>query len=369
MANGFAPNILKSLNALAGINYPGLKLSAAGHLGMLLENSNIAEAKLTSPEGHQKTAKVKYKVRQTPDVVQEDDNCDVDFVPVYQEADMAAPRTAKVGFHLSFDTVSKYLEEASTPANLGDPSVRVITEVADSIQHAADAIIKKINQRLLEDTVWGTNVVTGNNTAVALNIAKDQTQYNLDGGFARLLNDAYENEFAGNLLIVGSGKFNAHELVKSANALGAGVNGVDLSRFNGYKFYPDLQAKTSWGTDKIGVFAQGSIHFVDFQKYVGFQAGKIGVSTFFQITLPVSYAYGEVQMTFDAQLKEIDCPTVLLNGYGEQVTYSRGYALYLSKTYGLFQLPSTSFSSADRLSGVNGALRYTVTNECEECGS
>ena len=368
MANGFAPYILKSLKALGGINYPGLKLTAAGHLGMLLENSNVAEATLTNPEGHRKTATVKYKVRQTPDVVQEDDNCDIDFIPVYKEADMTAVRTAKVGFHLSLDTVSKYLEEASNPLSIGNPAVSVIAEVADSIQHTADAIIKKIDSRLLADTVWGVNVVEGNNAATALNIGKDATKNNLAGGFAKLLNDSFENEFSGNLLIVGSGKFNAHEMVKAANAIGAAQNGIDLSRFNGYKFYPDLQAKTGWGADHIGVFAQGSIHFVDFQKYIAFQAGKIGVSTFFQITLPVNYGYGETQMTFDAQLKEIDCPTVLLNGYGEQVTYSRGYALYLSKTYGLFQTPSDAFATTDRLSGVNGALRYTVTNDCEDCG-
>lgn len=367
MANGFAPYVLKSLKALAGINYPGLKLTAAGHLAMLLENSNVVEAKLTNAEGHQKTAKVKYKVRQTASVVQEEDNCDIDFTPVYLEGDMTAPRTAKVGFHLSLETVSKYLEEASNPQNIGNPGVRVIAEIADSIQHAANAIITKIDQRLLSDTVWGINVVSGNNTAQTLNIGLDQTKYNLSGGFAKLLSDAFENEFSGELLIVGSGKMFAHEAVKAANALATAQNGVDLSRFNGYRFYPDLQAKTSWGTDKIGVFTKGSIHFVDFQKYVGFQAGKIGVSTFFQITLPVNYGYGEVMMTFDAQLKEIDCPTVLLNGYGEQVTYTRGYGLYLSKNYGLFQIPSNAYSSDDRLSGVNGAIRYTVTNECETC--
>ena len=106
------------------------------------------------------------------------------------------------------------------------------------------------------------------------------------------------------------------------------------------------------------MFTNGSIHFVDFQKYVGFRAGKIEVSAFFQITLPVNYGYGEVMMTFDAQLKEIDCPTVLLNGYGDGYLRPRLRTLP-EQNYGLFQIPSNAYSSDDRLSGVNGAIRYT----------
>jgi|ERR1043165_707002 hypothetical protein len=367
MSNGFAPYILKDLAVLSANNYPGTKLTAAGHLGMLLENSNIAEAKLTTEDGHKRSATIKYKVRQTPDVVQEEDNCEIDFIPVYQEAEIKQVRLAKVGFHLSMETVSQYLEEASKETSIGNPAVKVIAEIVNSIQHAANAIITKIDTRLLGDTAWGTNVVEGNNLATTLNIGKDGTKYNLAGGFAKLLNDAFENEFTGNLLIVGSGKLNAHEMVKAANAISAAQNGLDLSRFSGYKFYPDLNAKTAWGTDHIGVFAQGSIHFVDFQKYVAFQSGPLGNSVFFQVDLPVNYGYGETTMKFDAQLKAIDCPTVLLNGYGEQVTYTRGYALYLSKTYGLFQTPGDAYSTSDRLSGVNGALHYKVSNDCEDC--
>jgi hypothetical protein len=261
------------------------------------------------------------------------------------------------------------MEEASRPENIGNPSVRVIAEIADSIAHCGNVIISKIDQRLLGDVTWGTNVVSGSNAAKTLNIGKDQTKYNLDGGFAMLLNDAFENEFAGKLLIVGSGKLNAHELVKMQNALTAAQNGVDLSRFSGYEFYPDLNAKTSakFGTDQIGVFAPGSIHLVQADEYQGFRQGKIGNSINFQIALPVNYGTGETVMTFDAKLKEVDCPTTLLNGYGEEVTYEEGYVLILKKTYGLFQLPSGSYSADDRLTGVNGALRYVVTNDCETC--
>lgn len=362
MATGFAPSILKSLIALAGANYPGIKITPAGMTAMLLENSNVVEAKLSTAQGHQKTATVKYKVRQNDDTVVEADNCDIDFTPVYAEANMEAVRFAKTGFHISLETVSKYMEEASNPVNIGNPSVQVIREVADSIAHAANSIITKIDKRLLGDVTWGVNVVTGVNTATTLNLALDSTENDLTAGYAKLLNDAFENEFSGKLLIVGSGKFNAHELQKMSGILAQAQNGIDTTKFTGYQFYPDLHSASAWAANQIGVFAPGSIHLVDFQKYVGFQSGKIGNSTFFQIDLPVNYGTGEVMMTFDCQLKELDCPTTLLDGYGEEGTYDRGYALFLSKRYGLFQTPTAAYATGDRLEGSNGALRYAVTN-------
>jgi hypothetical protein len=370
MANGFAPYLLKNLAALAANNYPGLKLTPAGMTGMLLRNSNIGETQLVNGNGHKKTIKFKYKVRQNPSLVQETDNCDIDFTPVYQEGQLDAPRVAKLGFHISAATVAQYMDEASNPQNIGNPAVRVIAEIADSIGHCANAIIGKIDQRLLGDVTWGINVTNGLNTAKTFNISKDATKYNLDSGFAMLLNDAFENEFSGPLLIVGSGLLNAHELVKMQNAITSAQNGIDLSRFAGYQFYPDLNAASSakFGTNQIGVFAPGTIHLVQADEYQGFRQGKIANSINFQITLPVNLGNGEqALMTFDAKLKEVDCKTVLLNGYGEEVEYEEGYALILKKNYGLFQLPTSAYSASDRLTGVNGALRYVVTNECDTC--
>ena len=364
MANGFAPYVLKDLLTLSGQNYAGLKLTQNGFLGMLLENSNVVDAKLTNQQGHQKTAKVKYKVRQTTSTVVEEDNCDIDFTPVYKEADMTAVRFAKTGFHLSMETVSKYMESASSQVALGGTTV--LEEIANSIQHTADSIVTKINQRLLGDVTWGINVVTGVNTAGTINIAKNPA-LNLADGVSKILSDAFENNFSDSLLVVGNGLMNSYELSKGLTGLNQA--GLDISKFNGYKFYADLMSKTAsgWGANKIGVFAKGSIHFVDFQKYVGFQKGPIGNSWFEQIDLNVSNGLTTVPMTFDIQIKELDCPTTLMNGYGEEGTYDRGYAVFLSKRYGLFQTPSDAFAADDTLSGVNGALRYTVTNACDEC--
>lgn len=365
MASGFAPYILRDLMNLAGQNYPGTKITAPGFLKLLLENTDIEGVRLVENNGHQLTAKVKYKQRISPSLVAENDTCDIDFVPAYLEADISAVRIAKLGFYMSLDTVSKYMAEASQNVTIGTPPTGVLREIVNSIQHTANAMIGKVDQRLLGDVNWGTNVVYGDDAVHDLNINKDATTFDLDSGYAKLLNDAFENEFAGDLLIAGSGKFNMAELYKMTNTIGANQSGVDISRFTGYRFYPDLWAKSSgnWGGDDIGVFAKGAIHLVDFNKYVGFRAGKLANSTFFQITLDVN----GTPMKFDAQLRELDCPTEILDVYGTAGTYREGYVLYLKKTYGLFQLPSDSFATSDRLTGVNGSIHYNVTNICENC--
>lgn len=353
MANGFAPTLLRSLRDLAAQNYPGTKITPPGFLKMLLEYSSI-QARLTNPEGHKKTVSVKYKQRVSPSDVATNDNCDIDLVPAYLESSLTAVNTVKFGFHIPLATVSQYMEEASRPVNVN--GVSVINEIADQIQHTANAMLGKVDKVLLDSIDWGKNVVYGDDAVHDLNFPLDSTDFDLNSGFPKLMNDAFENEFAGKLLIVGSGKFNALQLSKMA----AAYNAINPGQFDGYQFYPDLWAKnsTSWGTDDIGVFAPGAIHFVDVEKYVGFQAGKIGTSTFFQITLDVN----GTPMLFDAQLREIDCPTVIPDIYGASTTFGVGYALYLRKTYGLFQLPSNSFATSDRCAGVNGAIHYNVTN-------
>lgn len=360
MASGFAPYLLRDLMTLAGQNYPGTKITAPGFLQLLLENSDISNATLVNPDGHQLTAKVKYKQRISPSLVAENDTCDIDFVPAYSEADMTAVRIAKLGFYISRDTVSKYMADASRQQSIGAPAVGVLAEIVNTIQHTANAMIGKVDQRLLGDVDWGVNAVYGNDVVQNLNIEQDGTLNDLESGYAKLLNDAFENEFVGDLLIAGSGKFNAYQLQKMAGALALNSAGVDVSRFTGYKWYPDLWAKNSvnWGGDDIGVFSKGSIHFVDFDKFKGFRTGKLANSTYFQITLDAN----GTPMKFDAQLRELDCPTTILDVYGTSGTYSEGYVLYLKKTYGLFQVPSTAYATSDRLVGVNGAIHYNITN-------
>lgn len=365
MASGFAPYILRDWASLAQINYPGTQVTPAGFLEMLLQNTDVAGVKLVENNGHQVTGKVKYKQRAQINTVQEQDNCDIDIIPAYQEADITAVRIAKHGIYFSRETISKYMAEASQVRTIGTPPKGILREIVDQINFSANAIISRIDQRLLGDVNWGKNVVYGDDAIHDLNINKDASALTLESGYTKLLNDAFENEFMGTLNIVGSGLMNMVELGRAAGALGLANNGVDISRFTGYKWYPDIHAKSvaNWGGNDIGVFAQGAIHFVDFDKYKGFRTGPLANSFYFRIPIMVG---GQVMM-FDAQLREIDCPTSIVDIYGASASYSEGYQLILKKTYGLFQLPDDAYASGDRLTGVNGAIHYNVTNTCESC--
>lgn len=375
MSNGFAPYLLKSINELAGDDDPQFKITPTGFLKMLLSANSVRGARaleLSTPQGQKRQVFVKYQQRYPLSAVQENDNCDIDVSPQYLESELQNARIAKLGIYISFADLRRFMDDAVETVKAGNPSTPFMRELVQSIMTAANAIVGKMDQRLLGDVTWGVNAVTGNNSAVTVNINKDATKNDLESGITKILADAFENEMWGNLQIVGSGLFKNYELQKLASV--ASLNGVDVSRFTGYQFYGDLYAKASskFGTNQVGVFSQGSIGFVDLNKYIGAFAGQLGVSQLFQMSLPVATGQNDGtvdSLTFDVQLKPIDCPTTLLNGEGEEVTYDKGYALYISKNYGLWQVPADAYNAADRLSGVNGALRYLITNDCVDCGA
>ena len=366
MANGYAPNLLKSISELAGQDDPQFKITPSGFLKMLLAANAVRGAKvleLNLPSGQKRQVFVKYAQRDSLNSVQETDNCDIDVSPAYSESELTAPRVAKKGIYLSFEDLRKFTDDAIKSVAIGQPSTKFMQEHVAAIMRAANSIIGKIDTRLIGDVSFGNNVTTGSNAAVTVNISKDATINDLTTGITKILSDAFENEMWGSVDIVGSGLFNSNEIQKMAAT--AALNGVDVSKFTGYQFWADLYAKAGWGTNQIAVFNRGSIGFVDLNKFIGSFAGQLGVSTLFQAALPVATNQndGTVDaMTFDMQLKPIDCPTTLLNGYGEETSYDKGYALFITKNYGLWQIPSDAYRSDDRLTGVNGSLRYTITN-------
>jgi hypothetical protein len=371
MANGFAPYLLKTINEVATQDDPQYKITSTGFLKMLLASNVIRGAKvlnLNLPSGQKRQVFVKYQQRYSINSVQETDNCDIDVTPQYLESELQDPRVAKIGVYISYEDLRKFQEDAIQTVMVGQPATKFMRDHVEAIMRAANAIVGKIDTRLLGDVVWGTNVTTGTNAAVTVNINKNVTANDLETGLTKVLADAFENEMWGGLQIVGSGLFNNYELQKVAAT--AALSGIDVSKFSGYSFSPDLYAKAAWGTNQIGVFSEGAIGFVDLNKYVGSFEGKLGVSDLFQMTLPVATGQNDGTvpgLTFDVQLKPLDCPTELLNGYGEPTTYDKGYALFITKNYGLWQIPSDAYLTDDRLTGVNGALRYVVTNDCVEC--
>lgn len=374
MPNGFCPYILGQLSEITGANTPSTKITPAGFLRMLLENRPAIELlQLDNGNGHLRDVRYKYKKRAVPSQTSTEDNCDITYIPRWLEASLATTNFRKAAFFIDDETMAKYCQDASATVAVGQPSTMLMQEFLRDIMNTANALIGAINQDLLtlQAVKFGRNQVTGTNTAQTVNIPLDATKYDLQSGITKILADAMENEFCGNINIVGSGimnNFQIQQLVSCCNAAG-----VDMSRFTGFNWYNDLYAKQAWGTNQVGVFSEGSVGLIDIIRYRGFRAGDRGVSQFFTLPLPIENTAcngGYDGLIFDAQLKYFDCPQDIQSDCDGEVPIERGYALILSKTFGLFNIPSDVYQNeaiytdcgTDRLSGNNGTLRYTITN-------
>lgn len=374
MANGFCPSILAQLSDITACNTPSFKITPAGFLRFLLENRPAIELlQLSTGNGHVRDVRYKYKKRAVPSQTSTEDDCSITYIPTWLEGSLATTNFRKAAFFIDDETMAKYCSDASATVMVGQPSTALMNEFMKDIMNTANALIGAINQDLLtlQAVKFGVNHVTGSNASQTVNIPKDATQYDLSTGITKILADAIDNEFCGNINIVGSGlmnNFTIQQVVSCCNAAG-----VDMSRFTGFNWYNDLYAKQAWGTNQVGVFSEGSVGLIDIVRYQGFRAGDKGVSKFFTLPLPVECPNcngGYDGLIFDAQLKYFDCPQEIESDCDGTVPIERGYALILSKTFGLFNIPTNAYQNeavysdcgTDRLSGNNGTLRYTITN-------
>lgn len=363
MANGYAPYLLKTVSEVVASNDPMAKVTPTGCHRMLMENpAQIKVLQLSDQDGHEHELRLKYKQRNLDSEVSESDNCDIDVIPVWKEIPITAPQVAKIGLYISEAEMTKYMNDASQTVALGKPSTTFMREHLSDIIASTNAMMNKIDKKLISLITFGTNVTTGNNAAKTINIQKDATINDLSSGVVEMLGDAADNEMT-DLMIVGSGLMNKYEIQKAAST--AGMSGLDISRLTGYNWYFDVNTKAGWGENHVGVFSKGSIGFVDIDKYVGFKAGKRGGSEFLNLPLPVAGTTNSTAMQFNVgvQLKYEDCEFQAYNpDYDEIQTYKRGWRLMLIKNYGLFQVPNDAYKSGDRLTQNNGALRYEITN-------
>lgn len=372
MANGYCPPFLDTLTQLAKENDPQTKITPPGYTGLLLENNPslqvVSGLTTTTPQGHKKTITFKYQPRYSDSVVNDEKSCDGGITPQYLEGTIQNPMEVSANIYIEDAEIAKFCEDASRTVSIGRPATSVMVEHTRSVARLANALISRMDQRLLEATVFGVNPSTGLSTAKVVNINADKNVNKLTDGVVDILQDASVAEIYGELLMAGSGNMNRYELQNIAAT--AASNGIDVSRFTGYRWYNDNKAATAtgWGSNIIGVFEKGSIGLVDGNIYTGFRAGKKGNSEFFQFALPVNIGNGRtVDVVFDAQLKYYDCRFEDVDGYGQPVTYEPGYKLIISKTFGLFQWPTTVFGSGDVLEGYNGAMKYEITNTCVDC--
>jgi hypothetical protein len=372
MALGYAPYLLQHLKVVAADNAPETKVTPTGFLKLLLENNpllkiqDFEKLRLSNGEGNIRQVQLKYLQRALTSQTSTSDDCDNDLIPAYAETTLTAVTFRKISFYISDQDIALYEEQAAKTVALGLPPTDFMQEHLTTLMSLVNGLVGAINKDLIGRVVFGTNITTGLSTATTLNIPQDATKHNLLQGIGKLLSDAQDNEFSGTPLLSGGGLFNTFMSEKGFSS--TGFNGINNAQaLQQIKWYYDnytQAASGAWGADKIGMFSKGSIGFVDLQKYIGFRAGTKGISTFFQVSLPVMSPQNDGTadlMTFDAQLRYIDCPTEISTGYST-VTVNRGWQLIISKNYDLFQLPSDAYQTGDILQGNNGALLYNITN-------
>jgi len=294
--------------------------------------------------------------------------------------DLSAPHVASRTIQFTNSDLAQYTEDAIATVKLGRAPSPFMEEVFKQIMIQCNAIAQKINSDLIGDVVFGVNVNSGSNASTVINIAKDATKFDLTQGIPALVTDALLNEFDGDLLIAGAGKFLAYEQFKQkASPM---LNGLDIANVGGYQFYKDFSAAGVWGAndtgtvtvdgnpvthypaDTVGVFAPGTVGLIDLNTLVGFREQNLGVFQAFQIPLPVNTSDGQsTVMMFDVRMRFNNCPTDIADAaYGGTRTIGEGWSIQISKQYGLFQTPASLYDSADRLAGSNGALSYSLVN-------
>jgi hypothetical protein len=375
MANGYCEALLLHLESIAGVNYPGKKVTVPGFLNMLITQPDRPFA-AANVGGHYKDVRVKYMPRTTVAQVSTSDTCSVDFVPAYLETNVSVNNVAQTGVWVSDDVVRQYCEDASRTVAVGVPATQLMTEHLNSILHAMNGVYQKMEDVLTSSVTFGDHQATGSNAAVTVNIEQDGNLNDLATGLTKLLMDAQVNEFCGNPLMVGplGSKFHAFDLQKQYNALSpaTGFDPAMLAMNSGYQFFASGFAAANFGNaNALAMFAPGSAHLIERLDNVGSFAGQRGSSFFTTLIDPRTQCWtpnGLSNIQFDLQVKYIDCPDDLgrLNGGGaidpSELTAARGYALIIKKRYDLFQTPTDAFDAADRMTGSNGSLLYTITN-------
>ena len=379
MANGYAPYILRDISSVAGSATPQNKLEMHGLLSMLASTQNVNPIiPIGTPNGHKR--EIRFKYRQPNTVAQTDTSkaCDQVLTPAYLESTVSVGNTRSIGWHLPDQLLANYMEEARARVTIpgANPGpVGASAELLSVIYSGANAILKAVNNDLWGLVTAGKNRVTELSTTTTLNLPKDTTVQPVNQGMPKLMSDIAVNGFSGRSQLVGGpGVMFAYMLSQAWKGMDNG--GFDSRIPTGMiDYWMDQDFATYSGTpysaDQFYVFEPGSIHLAEYLEYTGPDAGvKPGGSEFFVMPLPVTNNAGQVtgSVSFDAQLKYIDCPTTLTDMYtGVSSTYQKGYALFISKQFGLWQIPSDAYRHEDGRRSVNGALLYTATNNCDTC--
>lgn len=358
---GFAQALVKNIGLIAKENDPQTKVTPTGFLKLLLENNALVEINNIEElrKGQKRKIKLRYLQRGSESDVSDIDNCDTPLGADWKETEIASPQFSKIGIFIPDDEFRQYEEEAIQTLSLGDSQESALMRgFYEIILTKLVGLVSKIDSNLIaaQAAKWGENAAYDPRTG-AKTIALGKTA-DFNSGYVKLQEDALVNEFNGDLLLCGNGLVTRYDIYHRLKA-GNDANGIGALPLNAYY---DPRTIQGWGKDHFGVFAKGTIGFVDWNKNVGPYAGEKGGHVFFTLPIPVELANGTLtSLVLDAQMFYGACPE--FDGDGVK-TRDRGWNILLSKHYGLFNLPSDAFKEGDVLHGVNGALHY-VAQEVE----
>ena len=358
--------MLTEAQVFQGTVNPSTKITPLGYLQMLLENG-LAEVvtNTMNNNGHTRTVTVKYIPRGVAGKSVTVDDCSIQATPDYMEFTIPSLSFRKNGTFIADDKVRLYENEASNSVMIGKPipPMGIYKEFYDTLIRKANGLLQDVNADLLTQQAasFGKNTTTGLATPKTINFPLNTNNNPLDQGMTQLETDIQDNEFLPeNSVIVGSGLING--VYRQINRNTENTNRQNYPT-NSPDFKWDSKTTTIWGTNQFGVFEKGSVKFVNINKFEGAFGGDKLSSWNFTIQLPLVDSMGNSlqAMKFDAQLWYNKCPSELEIDNITQ-TVGRGWILDLMVNYTQFNIPGDAYDVADRMSGVNGTLRYVATN-------
>lgn len=372
MANGFMPYLLEQSKAAFNTASAQEKITPYGFLDYLLSNAqpNILSNGVDDGSGHTRDVRLKYQKRVPAGRSVTTDDCEINAIPSYSEANVTLSYFRKLSMFIPDNTIAQYNKEASQIINAGAPPSAIMREIWESIIRQAGGLLADVNGDLCAKLASGigVNAATGAATAQTINFLLDGNSNNLAQGMTKIMRDAQVNEMSiQNASIVGDGLISNYYMQQQAKGVdGAGLNTSSLAM---PKFYWDPKFQGAFGVNRFVMLEKNAVQLIKRCKYRGAFGGDKGISQFGTITLPIvdSMGNGTLRMwEFDYQLKYNDCPQetdVSIYGYGGSTyTTDRGWILTLSNYYDIFLQPSTAYETDDRLYQNNGTLLFLAAN-------
>lgn len=366
-SNGLALALLKSQIECFKTAAPQYKISPVGGLGYALEQASpsIVSQAIDDGSGYIRDVNIRYLVRGAAGSSTTVDDCSLQTEAAYLTQTMPSLMKRYMGIWFDIKTIQQFTADALAPRQVGTPPTKVMEEVVSVIRSKINGLLQDINIDLLGSVVFGKNVSTASNATKSVNFPQAASTFLLNTAMNEVSYDIRNNEAKfEECSIIGSGN-----IVKAYQALGANgvaANGLNQSQLIWPKLYFDPYAATAFGANQFAVVEKNAIQFLNVSyNRLNSISGRFGNSTFGTITFPIQDSEGNILRTleFDWQAIEVDCPTdQTIDEYGFAMPKGRGIKFIIGCHYAFLQLPSTAYSTSDRLTQVNGVWRFTGTN-------